>query len=215
MLGLILHIWCGLKMGNINFYTKSSAHGFANCHCQAIFCFPSGHALMLKKLLMYKQHKSRSELCVTLPLVLFMYPHILAITLKIGKGYCNIILHVVAHPKDLVLYVCKRYANILDVESFWFRRLVMKRYPKVKLPTCHQFVSYNIPNMVAKIMDRYVLLLLVKYAISCVTFDLSMSKTRFDTFYLVVNFIYDVWQAYYVTIRIFKTPNTTRHHWLR
>jgi hypothetical protein len=47
-----------------------------------------------------------------------MYPHPLAIIIKIGKGYCNIILHMVAHPKDLVLYVCKRYANILVVESF-------------------------------------------------------------------------------------------------
>jgi hypothetical protein len=64
--------------------------------------------------------------------------------------------------------------------------------------------------MVAKIMDRYVLPLLVKCAISCVTFDLSMPRTRFDTFYLVVNFTYDVWQPYYVTIRIFKTCNTIR-----
>jgi uncharacterized protein YggT (Ycf19 family) len=64
--------------------------------------------------------------------------------------------------------------------------------------------------MVAKIMDRYVLPLLVKCAISCVAFDLSMSKTRFDTFYRVVNFIYDVWQPYYVTIRRFKTPNTVK-----
>jgi hypothetical protein len=55
-----------------------------------------------------------------------------------------------------------------------------------------------------------VLPLLVKCAISCVTFDLSMFKTRFDTFYLVVNFIYDVWQPYYVTIRIFKTPTIVR-----
>jgi hypothetical protein len=118
MLGLILRTWWGLKMGNINFYTKSLTHGSANCRCQAICCFPNGHALMLKKQLMYKQHKSKNALCVTLPLVLLIYPHPLAITYKIGKGYYNIILHMVAHPKDLVLFICKRYANILVVESF-------------------------------------------------------------------------------------------------
>jgi hypothetical protein len=62
--------------------------------------------------------------------------------------------------KDLVLHVCKGYKNISIVESSWFRRLVMKRDPKFEFLTCRQFVFKYLHNMVAKTMDRYVLLLL-------------------------------------------------------
>jgi hypothetical protein len=56
----------------------------------------------------------------------------------------------------------------------------MKRDTKRKLFTCHQFVSKNILNIVVETMDTYVLLLLVKCATRSVTFDLGISKTRFD-----------------------------------
>jgi len=61
-----------------------------------------------------------------------------------------------------VLHVCKGYKNISIVGSSWFRRLVMKRDPKVEFPTRRQFVLEYLPNMVAKTMDRHVLLLLAK-----------------------------------------------------
>jgi hypothetical protein len=38
----------------------------------------------------------------------------------------------------------------------------MKRDPKVEFPTRRQFVLEYLPNMVAKTMDRHVLLLLAK-----------------------------------------------------
>jgi hypothetical protein len=38
----------------------------------------------------------------------------------------------------------------------------MKIDPKVKFITCKQFVLKHLPNMVTKIMDRYVLALLIK-----------------------------------------------------
>jgi hypothetical protein len=62
--------------------------------------------------------------------------------------------------KDLVLHVCKGYKNISIVQYSWFRRMVMKRDPKVEFPICRQFVLEYLPNMIAKAMDRNVLLLL-------------------------------------------------------
>ncbi len=37
--------------------------------------------------------------------------------------------------KNLMLHVCKGYQSISIVESYWLRRLVMKRDPKVKFLT--------------------------------------------------------------------------------
>ncbi len=45
MLGQLLLTQWGSKPGHINFYTKSSAHGSAYCHCRAISGFPGGDAL--------------------------------------------------------------------------------------------------------------------------------------------------------------------------
>jgi hypothetical protein len=45
MPGRILCTQWGLKTSHINFYTKSMAHGSANCHCRAISGFLSGDAL--------------------------------------------------------------------------------------------------------------------------------------------------------------------------
>lgn len=56
---------------------------------------------------------------------------------------------------DLVLHVCKEYQSISIVESSWFKRLVMQIDPKVDFITCRQFVSKHLPNIIAKIMDRY------------------------------------------------------------
>lgn len=56
----------------------------------------------------------------------------------------------------------------------------MKRDTKVKLFTCHQFVSKNILNIIVETMDTYVLPLLVKCATTSVTFDVGMSKIGFD-----------------------------------
>jgi hypothetical protein len=81
---------------------------------------------------------------------------------------------------NLVLHAYKGCKSISIVKSSWFRRLVMKRDTKVKLFTCHQFVSKNILNIVIETMDTDVLPLLVKCATTSVTFDLGISKTKFD-----------------------------------
>jgi len=56
----------------------------------------------------------------------------------------------------------------------------MKRDTKVKLFIHHQLVSKNILNIVIETMDTNVLPLLVKCATTSVTFDLGISKTKFD-----------------------------------
>ncbi len=80
----------------------------------------------------------------------------------VGTNYSKQRSAQIRFIKDLVLHVCKGYKNISIVESSWFRRLVMKRDPKVEFLTFRQFVLEYLPNMVAKTMDRYVLLLLAK-----------------------------------------------------
>jgi hypothetical protein len=67
----------------------------------------------------------------------------------------------------------------------------MKIDPKVKFITCKQFVSKHLPNMVAKIMGRYVLALLIKCETTNVICDLWMSIIGFDTFYVIM--IDDTW----------------------
>jgi hypothetical protein len=67
----------------------------------------------------------------------------------------------------------------------------MKIDTKVKFITCKQFVSKHLLNMVAKIMDRYVLALLIKCETTNVICDLWMSIIGFDTFYVIM--INDTW----------------------
>jgi hypothetical protein len=43
--------------------------------------------------------------------------------------------------QDLVFHVCKGYQNISIVESYWLKRLVMKKNLKIKFPIRSQFVN--------------------------------------------------------------------------
>jgi hypothetical protein len=60
--------------------------------------------------------------------------------------------------------------------------------------------------MLAKVMKMHVLLAIAQCATTTTTFDLWMSKIGFDTFVLVINFIYDDWVPYHVIVRLFETP---------
>jgi hypothetical protein len=57
-------------------------------------------------------------------------------------------------------------------------------------------------------MEEYVLPTLVTYVIVSVTFDLWMSKTDFDTFAMVVNFVNNNSVPQHITIDLFETFNT-------
>jgi hypothetical protein len=50
-------------------------------------------------------------------------------------------------------------------------------------------VKHAIPSLVAKTMEQYVMLALDSCVIAIASFDLWMSRSRHDTFALVINFI--------------------------
>jgi len=84
----------------------------------------------------------------------------------------------------------------------------MKKDPKVKFPTCSQFVSKHLFDMVAKTMDKYIQPLLAKCESTSITFNLLMSRIGYNTFCLIMNFIDDTWQLHHVTIGLFEAPKT-------
>ncbi len=84
------------------------------------------------------------------------------------------------------------------------------QYGKVRFPFCKTFVQEHIPNMLVKVMERYVLPNLARCVIVTTYFDLWMFKTKFDTFALVTNFINDDWLLCHITIKLLKTSNTSR-----
>ena len=95
------------------------------------------------------------------------------------------------------------------VESAWLRRLMMRRDPKVVCPNRKQLVRKHIPAMLEKTMDRYVLPLISSCQTASITFDLWMSRTGWDTFALVVNFIDDCRVHRHVTVGLFEAQDTS------
>jgi hypothetical protein len=56
-------------------------------------------------------------------------------------------------------------------------------------------------------MERYVFPHLGHYAITAITFDLQMFKTRFNMFVLILNLINKEWVFCYITIGLFEALN--------
>ena len=111
--------------------------------------------------------------------------------------------------EDLVLFIAKGYESLSIVESAWLRRLMMRRDPKVVCPSRKQLVREHIPAMLTKTMDRYVSPLIDSCQTASITFDLWMSRTGWDTFALVVNFIDDGWVPRHVTVGLFEAQDTS------
>ena len=111
--------------------------------------------------------------------------------------------------EDLVLFIAKGYESLSIVESAWLRRLMMRRDPKVVCPSRKQLVREHIPAMLTKTMDRYALPLISSCQTASITFDLWMSRTGWDTFALVVNFIDDCWVPCHVTVGLFEAQDTS------
>jgi hypothetical protein len=57
-------------------------------------------------------------------------------------------------------------------------------------------------------MERHALHALIKFILMTTAFDLWMSHERFDTFALVMNYIYNNWELCQITINIFKVHET-------
>jgi hypothetical protein len=62
--------------------------------------------------------------------------------------------------------------------------------------------------MINKTMERHALHALIKFILMTTAFDLWMSHERFDTFALVMNYIYNNWELCHITINIFKVHET-------
>jgi flagellar biosynthesis/type III secretory pathway M-ring protein FliF/YscJ len=56
--------------------------------------------------------------------------------------------------------------------------------------------------MLTKVMKMHILLAIAQCVIAIVTFDLWISKTSFDMFLLVINFINDRWVPYHVRSKV-------------
>ncbi len=65
----------------------------------------------------------------------------------------------------------------------------MHQNPHIEIPNQNQMVQHAIPSLVAKTMKKYVLSALDSCVMATASFDLWMSKFRYDTFTLVINFI--------------------------
>jgi hypothetical protein len=108
-----------------------------------------------------------------------------------------------------VLFVAKGYEVLSMMECPWLHPLVMRQNGKVHFPTQKQLVKDCILLMLAKTMDCYVFPTLAQCDIVIVTFDLWMSRTSFDTFALVVNFLNWEWVPCHVTIGLFEALDTS------
>jgi hypothetical protein len=62
--------------------------------------------------------------------------------------------------------------------------------------------------MLTKVMKMHMLLSIAQCVITIATFALWMSKTNFDMFVLMINFINYDWVPYHVTIRLFEALDT-------
>jgi hypothetical protein len=63
--------------------------------------------------------------------------------------------------------------------------------------------------MLTRMMERYVILIVAKHATTIASFDLWMSKSRCDTFAVVINFINDQWVPCHVIVAFFEPRNTS------
>ncbi len=73
----------------------------------------------------------------------------------------------------------------------------------------NNLLKNTIPFVLAKCMDCYVLLVLAQCDTIYITFNLLMSRTGFDTFVFIVNFLDWDWVPCHVTIDLFEVINTS------
>jgi hypothetical protein len=90
---------------------------------------------------------------------------------------------------DLLFFVAKCYMHIFIVENQQLRHLIMHQNPRVMFPNWKQMVQHAIISLVAKTMDHYIMPALDFFVTTIVSFYLWMSRSKHDTFTLVINFI--------------------------
>lgn len=109
---------------------------------------------------------------------------------------------------NLVFFITKGCVPLSLCNSPCFQHLVLQCDSKVDFPSRRSLVQEHIPLMLSKSMEEYVLPSLTTCVTISITFDLWMSKTSFDTFAMVINFVDNNWVSRHITIGLLKTPNT-------
>ncbi len=79
---------------------------------------------------------------------------------------------------------------------------------QVRLRSCKQLVYEHLLVLLQKTMEIYVIPHIDKCETMTTTFDLWMSRSRYDTFALVINFINQNWVPCHMIIELFETFNT-------
>jgi hypothetical protein len=69
-------------------------------------------------------------------------------------------------------------------------------------------VQFAIPTMVSRTMEEYVILALKSYVTTTSSFNLWMSRSRHNTFALVINFINSYWVPCHVKVGLFEAIDT-------
>ncbi len=78
----------------------------------------------------------------------------------------------------------------------------------MQFPSCKIFSNDVLQNLVEKIKQIYVLLMLHDCKTATASSNLWMSKGANDIFSLIINFLIADWQLKHVTLRLFETNET-------
>jgi hypothetical protein len=92
--------------------------------------------------------------------------------------------------------------------------MVLHQNPRIVFPNRKQVVQHAIPKLVAKTMEKIVMLTLESCIITTTSFDLWMSRSGHDTFDLVIIFINSHWVPRHVTWAFLKLWIHLELQWL-
>jgi hypothetical protein len=95
------------------------------------------------------------------------------------------------------------------VESSWLKQMVLCLYGQVQFPSHKQLVHEHFHALLCKTMEVYMFPTIGQCAIVTTTFDLWMSRLGYDTFALVINFIYQSLVPCHIIVGLFETPDTS------
>ncbi len=107
------------------------------------------------------------------------------------------------------MYIAKGYRLLSSVENPWLKRLIFHQCGHVRFPTQHQLVNEMLPNVVETTREKYVLPTFASCITCIASFDLWMSRAKYDIFSMVVSFLNDSWEPNHVIMGIFEVQNIT------
>jgi hypothetical protein len=117
--------------------------------------------------------------------------------------------------KNLALLIMKNHFPLQFVENAWLKHLVLQLCPHVHFHFQKIFSNIVLLELVEKIKEKYVLLLLNDCNCVIANFDLWMSKGAHDVFVLAINFWGFDWKPKHVAFGLFKMLKLHDEHWLK